>query len=151
MTREDKCKLAIQKGFTYDPETGKIYGIYGKEIIRKHISGYCEFKFKDDNGKEIQLKSHQFAWYWVNKEIVNEIDHINGIRDDNRICNLRSVTHQQNGYNRTTAKGYYFVKRDNIYRAEITFNSKKITLGSFEKEEDARAAYLEAKEKYHII
>jgi len=145
MTREEKCKLAIEMGYTYNPETGKVYGVKGKEIINKHNDGYIIIK-----NTKFQLRGHQFAWYWVNKEIVNCIDHINGIRDDNRICNLRSVTHQQNLFN-TKAKGYTWRKRDNKWQSQINLNNKYIHLGLFDTEEEARNAYITAKEKYHIL
>jgi len=145
MTREEKCKLAIEMGYTYNPETGKVYGVKGKEIISKHKEGYIHIK-----NSKFQLRGHQFAWYWVNKEIVNCIDHINGIRDDNRICNLRSVTHQQNLFN-TKAKGYTWRKRDNKWQSQINLNNKYIHLGLFDTEEEARNAYITAKEKYHIL
>jgi hypothetical protein len=144
MTRKEKCELAIQMGYTYDPESGKIYSRFGREIKAK-ISDYIKIinsKFK--------LYGHQFAWYCVNKEIIEHIDHINGIRDDNRICNLRSVTNQQNSFNRKKAKGYYWDKRDNKWVSQIVINYKKIHLGYSNTEEEAREAYLKAKEKYHI-
>jgi hypothetical protein len=148
MTREYKCKLAIERGFTYDPESGNITGPKGKEILSKK-NNYIRFKIYF-NGKYYHLKAHQFAWYWINKECVEQIDHINGIKDDNRICNLRAVTNQQNTFN-TKSKGYHWDKNNNKWQAQIGINRKQIYLGRFEKEEDARAAYLEAKEKYHII
>lgn len=36
MTREEKIKLAIYKGITYDATTGKVFGVRGKEIINKN-------------------------------------------------------------------------------------------------------------------
>jgi hypothetical protein len=150
MTREDKIKLAISKGYSYNSESGKIIGPRGYELIRKSNEGYIQFKinlFK----KQYSISGHQFAWYFVNKEIVGQIDHINGVRDDNRICNLRSITNQQNQWNRTTAKGYSFHKPLNKWRAKIVLNSKHIHLGYFDIEDDAHQAYLNAKEKYHII
>jgi len=81
----------------------------------------------------------------------NSIDHINGHKDDNRIANLRNVTHQQNHCNRTTAKGYYFNKKLNKYQAQIYTNGKTVHLGLFVLEADAHNAYLEAKKIYHII
>ena len=51
----------------------------------------------------------------------------------------------------TNAKGYEFDKRINRYASYITLNSKKIHLGYFDTEEEARNAYLKAKEKYHVI
>ena len=39
--------------------------------------------------------------------------------------------------------------RKNRYEAQIKVNNKSIHLGSFDKEEDARQAYLDAKKIYH--
>lgn len=149
MTKEEKCQLAIEKGFTYNQETGKIFGIRGNEIIAK-LLGYINLQFYYE-GKQYRLYGHQFSWYYINKECVDNLDHINGIRNDNRIINLRSVTHQENQWNRIKAKGYYWHKLTNKWKSQINVNNKKINLGLFEKEEDARAAYLEAKQKYHKI
>ncbi len=150
MTREEKCRLAIEKGYTYNPETGKMYGPRREEIIGKIKSGYIQIKLWIDN-KKYNLFAHQFAWYLVHRECVKQIDHINGIRDDNRICNLRAVTNQQNSFNRTKAKGYSWDKARNKWVTQIHINGKKIYLGRFDSEEDARTAYLQAKEIYHII
>ena len=141
--------MAIEKGFTYNPETGKVFGIKGKEIICKRLD-YIILQITF-NGKKYVLNAHQFAWYWVNKECVIEIDHRNGVKVDNKISNLRSITHQKNNWNRVNAKGYYYNKKYKKYHASIGFNGKIIHLGSFEKEEEARAVYLDAKKKYHII
>ena len=149
MTREEKCELAIKKGYVYNPDTGVVTAPSGKEVTNKKL-GYIDFRLLLNN-KRYHLKAHQLGWYWVNKECVEHLDHINGIRDDNRICNLRSVTHQQNGFNRKTAKGYHWDKRGNKWKSRIKLNGKNIHLGLFEKEEDARQAYLEAKKIYHII
>ena len=151
MTREEKCQLAIEKGIIYNPETGKIFGIRGKELLAKTDQGYITINISIGNNNKIILRGHQFAWYWVNKECVDCLDHIDGNILNNRIKNLRNVTNQQNNWNRTNAKGYNWHKCANKWRANISFNNKTIYLGLFEKEEDARAAYLEAKEKYHII
>jgi len=147
MTREEKCKLAIQKGFTYDPISGKIYGIRGKEVIKK-CGGYIKLNMSF-NGKLYLLSGHQFAYYYIYKKVVDYIDHINGIKDDNRICNLRETTNQKNQWNQHKCKGYYLNKGK--YIARIVYNKKLIYLGCFDTEERAKLAYLEAKEKYHII
>ena len=148
MTREEKCQIAIEKGFTYNPETGKVFGIYGKEI-KTTEKGYIRLNFYL-NKKLYGLKVHQFAWYWINKECVSFIDHINGQRNDNRFCNLRSVTNQENLFN-TKAKGYFYNKKNNKFIAQICLNGKRINLGAFLNKEDASAAYLEAKNEYHKI
>lgn len=148
MTREEKCKLAIEKGFTYDETTGKIYGVRGKEIIRK-VKGYIDISFRFYK-KQYHLLGHQFAYYYKYCKIVDCIDHINCIKDDNRICNLRSITKQQNEFN-TKSKGYCFDKCRNKFLATIGLNNKIIYLGRYNTEQEARQAYLEGKEKYHKI
>jgi hypothetical protein len=81
----------------------------------------------------------------------NSIDHINGTKTDNYITNLRNLTNQQNHFNQTNAKGYYWCVNSNKWKAAICLNGKNIHLGMFNLEEDARNAYLEAKKVYHII
>jgi hypothetical protein len=81
----------------------------------------------------------------------NSIDHIDGNRKNNNIINLRVVTHQQNHFNQTKAKGYCWHKKNKKWLAQITVDNKNIHLGYFDKEDDARTAYLEAKEIYHKI
>ena len=81
----------------------------------------------------------------------NSIDHINGHTDDNQIANLRNVTNQQNKWNHTKAKGYCWNKASKKWVAYIKLNNKRLHLGLFDVEADARNAYLEAKKIYHII
>ena len=82
-----------------------------------------------------------------NKDI--QIDHVNGNRQDNRVCNLRLVSHTQNQWNHLDVKGY--CKTRNKFVAKITVNKSIIRLGTFETEKEAREAYLEAKKIYHKI
>lgn len=80
-----------------------------------------------------------------------QVDHINGIRHDNRVENLRLVTHQQNNFNNHNAKGYCWHKQHRKWQARIKVDGNSQYLGLFETEEDARNAYLEAKDRLHII
>ena len=149
MTRLERCILAKEIGYTYDAETGKIFGVKGKEITGKHIKGYiC---ITGGNYFKGQLLAHHFAWYMIYGNVDFEmLDHINRIKTDNRICNLRIVNTQQNQFN-TNAKGHYWNKEKNKWSSSISVNSKSVYLGLFNSEIEARNAYLQAKEKYHII
>jgi hypothetical protein len=141
MTRLEKCISLKDKGYTYDNESGKVYGVYGKEITNKCNYGYI---LLPNN-----LKAHHFAWYMPYGNVDFEmLDHINRDKSDNRICNLRIVNNQENNFNRF-GKGYYF--RRNKWYSYITLNDKSIFLGSFKNEEDARQAYLKAKSIYHQL
>jgi hypothetical protein len=48
--------------------------------------------------------AHRLAWFYMNGEWPDQIDHINGIKSDNRIENLRNVTVQQNNQNKLNAQ-----------------------------------------------
>jgi hypothetical protein len=149
MTLDEKCKLVIQKGYTYNPETGFVYG-KKNNVITNIDNGYVRFQLHINN-KKYNIRVHQFAWYYMYNECVKEIDHINGNRSDNKINNLRSVTRNQNMWNRKTAKGYHWNKKAQKYAAQIRINNKAIHLGLYNTEEEASQAYLKAKEIYHKI
>ena len=100
----------------------------------------------------LQYQTHRLIWIYFNGNVENQsldIDHINQIRSDNRIDNLRLITHSKNLWNSDKAKGYCFSR--GRYVARINVNYKSIYLGHFDIEQEARNAYLKAKEKYHII
>jgi len=105
------------------------------------------------NGKII--KRHRiigFAFLGLNIDnSTQHIDHIDGCRLTNCVSNLRVVTQHQNNWNMTKAKGYSWNKHAQKYQAHIKLNNKKIHLGYFATEDEARAAYLAAKQIYHII
>ena len=149
MERKEKIELAIKKGFRYDPITGKIKNRFGKIISRKQ-QGYISFVVYGD--KQYKILAHQFAWYIMNEEIVDCIDHVNNIKDDNRICNLRSVTHQENQWNKiNNFRGYDFIKSKNKWKARIFVNKELIILGYFDTEEEAKETYNKAKITHHKI
>ena len=80
-----------------------------------------------------------------------EVDHINRIKTDNRFENLRYCTRTENNLNMDrvdNAKGCHFDKRRNKWQSQIRINGKLKHLGMFDNEEDARQAYLEAKDKH---
>ena len=52
---------------------------------------------------------------------------------------------------RKKAKGYYWSKNNQKWRAQIYLNKEQIHLGLFKTEQEARNAYLQAKEIYHVI
>jgi len=109
--------------------------------------GYIHAKI---NNKTYQ--AHRLIYIWHNGDIPEglQIDHINGVKDDNRIENLRLVTNQENQFN-TQAKGYYWDKPKSKFRTQITLDGKRIHIGYFNNENDARIAYEEAKSKVHQI
>lgn len=104
--------------------------------------GYLQIRFA---GKD--YKAHRLAWLYVNGEFPNcQIDHINGIRKDNRICNLRTATIKQNAENRRISKkntsgfrGVTLQKRTGKWQAQMTHNGKMLYLGLHSTPEEASA------------
>jgi len=107
------------------------YVIYinGKTTFRHRLIGYCYLNLDIDNPESL-------------------IDHIDRNPRNNNLNNLRVVSPQTNVFN-SGAKGWKLV--NGKYLAQIGYNYKKIYLGSFSTQEEARNAYLAAKEKYHTI
>jgi len=117
-------------------------------------TGYKKYKI-NINGKPFVLsrlvyKAHNNDWDITDTSNTNLIDHINNNSLDNRIENLRILTTQQNQFN-SRAKGYTWNKKMNKWQAQIMISRKMTYLGAFAEEADAKNAYLEAKEKFHII
>jgi hypothetical protein len=149
MTELDRCCFAKEKGFTYDPNTGCIRGVRGTLITRKSCYGYiyCSVSYKK---AEYRILAHRLAWYLYYGELPkNQVDHIDGDKSNNKIDNLRDVTNQQNQWNRRKAVGYYSINKSTKFMSKIRLNCKNIYLGTFDTAKEARAAYLEAKNKYH--
>lgn len=92
--------------------------------------------------------AHRLAWLYVYGELPKgQIDHLNGIRDDNRIENLRNVTSRENNQNRYYHRngklvGCYYNKIKNNWISTIRFNNKNIKIGEFCTELEAHRAYL---------
>ena len=76
------------------------------------------------------------------------IDHINQVKDDNRLENLRlaskSLNEANTGKRSTNTSGYkgvYFAKQFNKWRAKIDFNKKEYHIGYFVDIHEAAEAY----------
>lgn len=102
------------------------------------------------------LLAHRVAWALYHGEWPNGlIDHINGDKADNRIENLRVVTHDGNAKNNRISRrnttghiGIYWEPQRNKWRADITSDKKTVCLGRFDAKEDAIAARKAAEPKF---
>lgn len=94
-------------------------------------------------------RAHRLAWLithgtWPH----DEIDHINGIRTDNRLVNIREATRRQNEANKRISKsnksgvkGVSWNNKNKKWVACIKSNSRKVHLGYFDSINDAASAY----------
>lgn len=141
----------------YNPDTGIF--IWKKNISSRALKGNIAGTYADGYSnitidKHI-YRAHRLVWLYCFQEWPSEhLDHINGIKNDNRLDNLREASNIENSYNikahkdsSTGIKGIYFNKANNNYRAQIRYNGKTISLGSFKTPEEASLAYnIKAKE-----
>ena len=134
-------------------ENGVLYWKHNKKIAgTKHKSGYIDISV---NKKK--YKAHRIIFLLLNGYIPIFIDHINCIKHDNRIENLREASGSQNQYNtlkrKTNTSGYknvYWEKSRNKWRVEIRIgNSKYKVVGRFNDLNDAVDAATKARENYH--
>ena len=126
--------------------------------IKPNNKGYIQVVLTNTERKRksfqlhrLVYKAHYPIWNIMDNSMNNCIDHKDGNKTNNHKDNLRVVTHQENCFNRTKAKGYCFNKKVNKWQAYIKVDGKRIHLGYFDTEEEARQAYLDAKPNYHII
>ena len=142
----------ISELFEYDEVNGVVVRIDGKGRWhpKPDKDGYITFSVLEDSAK---YKEHRLVYLLNNPDMDQslQIDHINNIRSDNRIDNLRTVTNQQNQFNRPAVLGFCWVPRKQLFSAKIKVDYKSIHLGYYDTILDARAAYLRGKKKYHTI
>ena len=143
----------------YDPDTG----VFTRKVKVKNqpagtivgtsgTSGYLQCSI-DGN----PYKMHRLAWLYIHgKWPADQIDHINHITSDNRLCNLRAVSCAENHQNRArktnSSSGYLGVtwhKRERRWQAQLEVNGKAIHLGSYQDLGLAIAARKQAELKFH--
>lgn len=115
-------------------------------------NGYAMRGIRVD-GKSVTIRMHREI---MNTPSRHDTDHINGIKTDNRRCNLRVCTRSENQSNRVAnsnnkigIKGVSKNSDCETFRSQIAVNGKVINLGSFATAEEAHQAYIAASLKYH--
>ena len=142
----------IRQRLSYDPDTGFVEWLSHnyrkfeltvagspcrKGYIRIHICGK-------------KVAAHRVAWFLHHGEWPRgDIDHINGVKSDNRMINLRCVTRSQNCMNKkgSGVKGVGYYRKYDCYRARIMVGGKSGFLGYFDDIGSAEEAYKVAAEK----
>lgn len=159
-TQAGRLLAHLEKNFIYDPESGELIRInktawnakVGVPVGFVRTDGYRALSFEN---KPVLL--HRAIWLLVTKDMPDcFIDHANGIKDDNRWCNLRPATKAQNGRNQPARrdnklgiKGVCFDKSKGKYLAQATHDKKHYFLGRYETAEDASKAYQAFAKKHH--
>lgn len=154
MTQDElKTKLS------YDPTSGMFYWVsgvpstmIGKRAGTTDISGYRRIGINNKTYLE-----HRLVWLYAHGYFPTHcIDHINGVKDDNRIRNLREATNTENMENRQKQRnntsgfiGVTWNKSKKKWQSQLMKHGKNYFLGYFNEPEIAHEAYLKAKSEYH--
>lgn len=156
----EQLKSDVHEFLRYEPETGDFFWIK-RTGARSAIGNKTSQCVNREGYRLIALnkksnKAHRLAWLYVHGVWPNQIDHINGIKTDNRIDNLRDVDCRTNSHNQRVAhknngSGFLGVcaKASGSYQAAIRIGGKRIYLGRFASPELAHEAYLTAKCAHH--
>ncbi len=145
---------------TYDPETGIFTANTGERAGWKVGSpvgtmdrGYVRIMISKK-----YYPAHRLAWFMTYGQLddTQQIDHVDGIRSNNKIYNLRIATHGQNcqniglpKHNRSGVKGVHWASYSKKWRAQIKINGKRIFIGEFDTIGEAAEAYRQRAEELH--
>jgi hypothetical protein len=151
----------IEDYLRYDKDSGLFYWI--KNTYKRNNIGEIAGSLERNGYIRISVLgnrflAHRLAWYFIYGVMpTKSIDHINGIRTDNRIDNLREVSSQENSHNSfkknsnnsTGYLGVSYFKTHNKFHAQIEVDKKTIHLGFYNSPEEAHKEYLKAKLIFH--
>lgn len=136
----------------YDPETGVFTWVApsGRRAKIGDVAGWASGRgYLGIRINRRAYYAHRLAWLYVHGAWpAQDIDHVNGVRSDNRLANLREATRSQNLANtrprRSAPKGTWLHRETGKWCAAITVNGRLRHLGLFASRDDAHAAYAAA-------
>lgn len=148
MAKTDLTAQRLREVLHYDPETG---------VFTWRVQPSSQVKVGDvaggpgDQGYAritvdgFNRSAHRLAWLYMHGEFPkNQIDHADGVRNNNRLSNLRESSQSENCQNRAmrsdNTSGFIGVNRKKgKWRAQIMVEGKNTTVGYFD---DPAAAYV---------
>jgi hypothetical protein len=159
MNRSELSAERARELLNYDPATGLLTWKVGRSHKTPAGSpagslskqGYVCVKVGG-----VLYKAHRLAWLLLTGGWPSQfLDHINGVKSDNRACNLREIGRAGNAENLHRARvdsktGLLGVSRDGFkFRATIQASRRLHYLGAYQTPEEAHQAYLTAKRQLH--
>lgn len=157
MSKHIITQAQLKERLHYNPNTGIFTRIKGRHKSRiGKAAGYNHHGYIRIKIMTFDCAAHRLAFlYMLGAFPVNQVDHINQTKTDNRWCNLRDVTQAINNRNASRradnesgATGVCWDKRANKWQAYIQFEKRRIHLGFFKDFETAASVRKEAENKY---
>jgi len=163
MTAKD-CTLTqeeVKRLLSYDKDTGLLrWRIFkAANACVGDVAGWittnrCK-KYKRIGINKKQYYVHRIIWLYVYGYFPIEVDHIDGCGTNNKIKNLREVTHLENNKNKRLRKGnksgvngVVFITESRKWQARLMINYKNVSLGFYTDWFDAVCARKSSEYKY---
>lgn len=144
----------LNEWLSYDAETGDLLwkrttsGTRGKVAGGKpNKTGYVSINSRNLGGR---YQAHRIAWALYHQElpdVTQVIDHINGVKHDNRITNLRLTSQTINCFNRRMRSdntsghtGVYWCNTWKRWFVWFYINGKRTYIGRYQSFDDAVVA-----------
>lgn len=149
----------LKRLFSYDPETGLFTRLIGRKGVAAGaiagavmLNGYIAIGIKPK-----KYLAHRLAWFYHYGEWPEKmLDHVNGNKSDNRICNLRPCDKSKNACNsklqinnKSGVKGVCWHKAMKKWHVQLRFEGKQHNLGFFDSLEEAARFVRQAREQHH--
>ena len=148
MTTEILTQARLQYLLDYDPHSGAFcWANPTSPRVQTGLTCACHDKYGYIVVRlDTRLyKAHQLAWLYTHGVFTPELDHINRIRDDNRIVNLRAALRSEQMHNAgmlrnntSGAKGVSYHKASRKWHARIWVAGICRSLGYFSTVEEAK-------------
>lgn len=150
----------LREVLQYDPETGVLTfkENRGSNKVKGKVAGFV----RKDGYHFLSLQKkrylgHRIIWAMMTGDWPeNQIDHIDGVRSNNKWANLRAATPSQNNANHSVRidskiglKGVQIHPDTGKWRARINIAGTTKHLGLFNTPEEAHAAFVAAASKVH--
>jgi hypothetical protein len=149
----------VRRLFDYDPETGLFsrrcrssHAFPGDPVGCLRPDGYLKASVRGKTFLLHRLAIQHATGEWPTKHV----DHINGVKTDNRLSNLRVVDQQLNNENyrrpRPSKRGGLplgVTKSNSRWAAYITVSGKNLYLGTYDTPEQAHEVYVRKKRQVH--
>jgi len=155
-------KIDLFKHFIYLPEIGIFIRnnvpLRSRIKAGERVGSLCKLGYRQIYISGKCYYEHRLACLWMTGNFPSagfDVDHINGIKDDNRWSNLRVCSRAENSWNSkshtdkesSSMKGVSLTKNGKKWRARISKSGNNIYLGIFDTKEQAYEAYYNAAEK----
>lgn len=159
LSRSKVTQEQLRELFTLDPDEGVFrYRVNRVRSKAGSVAGSIHHKgWRSIMINQRRYQEHHLVWLYVHGEWpVHEIDHVNGVRDDNRLSNLREADAFQQVMNcarpRTNTSGVKNVHFDRLsckFKVYVKCRGKRVFVGSFPTLHEASEAATNARDRLH--